>query len=114
MLFQVPRYSGKSASSARADHDGVNLSIHLLENFYSGCLQVVFGIGRILELIRHEAFAASGKFFGALDGSSHALRVGRTRHFSTEGPHDNDFFFRKALWYKQRDLITPVDANERQ
>ncbi len=55
-----------------------------------------------------------GQFLGAIDCSWHALGVRGAGDLGAQGPHDHDFFLRKMLGDKQRDLVAAIHPNQRQ
>jgi hypothetical protein len=70
-------HAGDGAAGADAGHQDVDLAVGVAPDFLGRRAAVDFGVGRIVELLRHEAMRIRGDdFLGAADRTQHALRTG--------------------------------------
>src|SRR5581483_7082802 len=107
--------SSKCAGRSSTDDHGIDVSIHLLEDFDGGGLVVVVGVGGIFELRGHKSVRVTrSQLARAIDGSLHALVIRGSRDLGAEGSHDHNLFLRKSLWYEKRDFVTAIDPDQRQ
>src|SRR3954468_7721151 len=80
-----------------------------------GGLIVIFRIRRILELSRHKGIPiACHQFLGPIYGALHPLGIRSAVYLRPERAHDDDFLLREILRDKKADLISTIDADERQ
>ena len=74
---------------------------------------MVVRIGWILELASHEGLPIRRRqFLGFSNSSFHALRIRGAGDLGAEGPHDHDFFLRKALRHEQHDAIAAIHSHQ--
>ena len=72
--FEHFAHAGDRAAGADAGDEDVDLAVGVAPDFLGRGLAMDFGIGRVLELLRHEVVLVLGhQFLGPADRAGHAL-----------------------------------------
>src|SRR6185436_1707908 len=115
LFFHGPRNTAERTRRSRADHDGVNPAVHLLDNF-ARCGQFMKTRVRIiLKLLRHTAaFDGARQLATAIDRAFHACLVRNVFNLTAERFDQFHFLLRESARDAENNTVTTRNSHQRE